>query len=46
MALLNNGKIMAQGKKKEILTETLLSEMFGMNVRVEWENERPWLIIR
>ena len=46
VALLNNGKIMAQGKKKEILTETLLSEMFGMNVRVEWENERPWLIIR
>ena len=46
VALLNNGKIMAQGKKKEILTETLLSEMFGMNVRVQWENERPWLIIR
>ena len=46
VALLSDGIIMAQGKKKEILTEEHLTRMFGINVRVEWEKERPWLIVR
>ena len=34
------------GKKKEILTDKILSEMFKMPVKVVWESERPWLIVR
>lgn len=46
VALLKNGEIFAKGLKKDILTEKLLSELFEMNVRIEWENERPWLIVK
>ena len=46
VALLEKGKIIAQGKKKEILTDKILSEMFKMPVKVVWESERPWLIVK
>ena len=46
VALLEKGKIIAQGKKKEILTDKILSEMFKMPVKVVWERERPWLIVK
>jgi len=46
VALLEKGKIVAQGKKKEILTDKILSEMFKMPVKVVWERERPWLIVK
>lgn len=41
--LLRDGKKVASGKKKEILTEELLSKTFGVAVSVEWKEERPWL---
>ena len=46
VALLKDGEIMAQGLKEEILTDRFLTELFGINVRVEWEKDRPWLIVR
>lgn len=46
VALLSEGKIKAKGKKKDILNDELLSQIFEINVRVEWENERPWLIVK
>ena len=46
VALLHDGKILAKGLKKDILTGKLLFQMFGLNVKIVWENERPWLIVR
>lgn len=46
VALLHDGKILAKGLKKDILTGKLLSQMFGLDVKIIWENERPWLIVR
>jgi len=46
VALLHDGKILAKGFKKDILTDKLLSQMFGLDVKIVWENERPWLIVR
>ena len=46
VALLKDGEIMAQGLKEDILTNKLLTELFGINVRVEWEKNRPWLIVK
>ena len=46
VALLHDGKILAKGLKKDILTDKLLSQMFGLDVKIVWENERPWMIVR
>ena len=46
VALLHDGKILAKGLKKDILTDKLLSQMFGLDVKIVWEKERPWLIVR
>ena len=46
VALLKDGEIMAQGLKEDILTDRLLTGLFGINVRVEWEKDRPWLIVK
>ncbi|MDO5088680.1 MAG: ATP-binding cassette domain-containing protein [Leptotrichiaceae bacterium] len=46
VALLKDGEIMAQGLKKDILTDKFLTELFGISVRIEWENERPWLVVK
>ena len=46
VALLHDGKILAKGPKKDILTDELLSKMFNLNVKIIWENERPWLIVK
>ncbi len=45
VALLYEGKILAQGEKKEILTEELLSDVYDVEVSLTWKNERPWLIV-
>src|SRR5690606_31592364 len=41
--LLNDGKIVAAGPKKEVLKDSLLSETFHLPVSVRWEDNRPWL---
>lgn len=46
VAILKDGKILAQGKKKEILTKEFLSQLFELDVNIIWENERPYLIIK
>ena len=46
VALLHDGKILSKGLKKDILTDKLLSQMFGLDVKIVWENERPWMIVR
>ena len=44
--LLKDGKVFAKGRKKDILTDEILSKMFEMPVKVVWENDRPWLIVK
>lgn len=46
VAILKDGKIIEKGLKKEILTDEKLSNLFEIPVRIEWENERPWLIVK
>lgn len=46
VAILKNGEMKVKGLKKEILTDEILTELFEIPVRIEWENERPWLIVK
>lgn len=45
IAILKDGKMIAKGKKKEILTKKYLSQLFELDVDVIWKKERPYLII-
>ena len=42
----NEGQIIGAGPKREVLTDELLSEAFHTNVKVHWEDGRPWLSIQ
>lgn len=44
--LLRDGKMVAAGPKHDVLTDTLLTETFKTNVKVHWEEDRPWLSIQ
>ncbi len=41
--LLKDGEVVAAGPKKEIVTDELLSTTFNLPIKVQWENERPFL---
>ncbi|HIW12831.1 MAG TPA: ABC transporter ATP-binding protein [Candidatus Salinicoccus stercoripullorum] len=43
--LVRDGEITAGGPKKEVLTDTLLSKVYKIPVKVHWENGRPWLSV-
>lgn len=43
VALLGNGRLLAAGKKEEVLTPANLEAAFGLPVKVFWENGRPWV---
>lgn len=45
VALLYDGKMMAQGEKEMILTEELLSKAYDVPVKLTWNNGRPWLMV-
>ncbi|WP_081395646.1 ATP-binding cassette domain-containing protein [Peribacillus simplex] len=44
--LINSGNVMGKGEKRDVLTESLLEKTFRVPVKVEWENERPWIRIK
>ena len=46
MAILDNGEIIAQGHKYEVLTNENLSKLYEIDVKIEWSNNRPWLIVK
>ena len=46
VALLRDGEMAYQGKKEDILTDEILSDLFDMPVHVVWERDRPWVIVR
>lgn len=43
--LIKDGKIVAAGPKREVLTSDLLSETYKTRVKVFFENDRPWLVV-
>ncbi len=46
VAILDNGEIVSQGNKFEVLMEENLSKLYGINLKIEWSNNRPWLIVK
>ncbi|WP_083632353.1 ABC transporter ATP-binding protein [Domibacillus antri] len=42
-AVIAEGKVVASGLKKEVLTNHVLSSAFGLPVEVEWRDGRSWL---
>ena len=46
VAILDNGEIVAQGNKYEVLTNENLSKLYEIDVKIEWSNNRPWLIVK
>lgn len=44
--LINSGNVMDKGEKRDVLTESLLEKTFRVPVKLEWENERPWIRIK
>ena len=46
VAILDKGEIVAQGNKFEVLTEANLSKLFDVDLKIEWSNDRPFLLIK
>ena len=46
VAILDNREIVSQGNKFEVLTEENLSKLYGIDIKIEWSNNRPWLIVK
>lgn len=46
IAILRDGEIMKAGPKEDVLTSEVLSDLYGVPVRIEWESGRPWLIVK
>lgn len=46
VAILDKGEIVAQGNKFEVLTKENLSKLFDIDLKIEWSNGRPWLLVR
>ncbi len=45
IAILDGGKIIHQGRKEEVLTDQILTDLYGIGVKVYREGERPFAII-
>ena len=43
VALLKEGKIFQSGLKREVITDDILSALYGLSVKVTWVQDRPWL---
>lgn len=46
VAIIKDGVMAYQGKKEDILTDAVLSDVFGIDVSVVWEQDRPWVIVK
>ncbi len=44
--LVHEGKILAAGPKKEILTPTFIEQAYDTPVDVDWHGDRPWIKVR
>ncbi|MFK7695337.1 ABC transporter ATP-binding protein [Paenibacillus sp. HJGM_3] len=43
IALIGQGRVLAQGEKKRVLTPELLQSAYDVSVTIEWVNDRPWI---
>ena len=46
VALMAEGRIVASGPKRETLTPEWLQSAFGVNVSLQWQEDRPWIQVR
>lgn len=46
VAIIKDGLIVYKGKKQDILTDDILTDVFGIDVSVVWEKDRPWVIVK
>lgn len=46
VALLENGRFVAAGRKEDVLTEQHLSHTYGLPVAVDWLDHRPWVRLK
>jgi iron complex transport system ATP-binding protein len=44
--LIEQGKILAGGKKKDVLTAETIYEAFHVPVNLHWVQDRPWIQVR
>ncbi|MFD0697120.1 ABC transporter ATP-binding protein [Paenibacillus sp. GCM10027628] len=43
VALIEEGKLIAAGRKEEVLTPENVHRAFGVNITLEWFQDRPWI---
>jgi iron complex transport system ATP-binding protein len=43
IALIQQGRVLAQGEKHKVLSAELLHNAYEVPVTIEWVNERPWI---
>lgn len=41
--LLDDGKVVASGEKKKVLTPELIHEAYNVPITVDWRQDRPWV---
>lgn len=41
--LLDDGKVVATGEKKKVLTPELIHEAYNVPITVDWQHDRPWV---
>lgn len=46
VAILREGKMIHAGPKYKVLTDDILSDVFGIPVQVVWKDDRPWVMVR
>ena len=46
VAILREGKMIHVGPKHKVLTDDILSDVFGLSVQVVWKDDRPWVMVR
>jgi len=43
VALLNEGKVVAAGEKRRVLTPEYLAEAYQVPISIDWHKDRPWI---
>lgn len=43
VAIIEQGEIIAAGRKEEVLTPENIHRAFGIDIKLEWFQERPWI---
>lgn len=43
VGLMAEGRMVASGLKKDVLTATTLGEAYNLPIEIEWKDERPWI---